>query len=138
MVDVVQSFQVEEDKKQIASFKPDYTEKVVKTYRELKKTDTKPLKVNLFRRHNYFLRFPDDLKTKTYNILYGDYADQDAVDLVCKTLQIPYAVEDVNQTNLKTFILQGDYDCVIMVNEKDLWPRIVKYLKVMFNFEEYS
>lgn len=138
MVDVVQSFQVEEEKKQIAPFKPEPLEKVVKTYRELKKSDIKPLIVRFPKRHNYFVRFSDELKAEAYRILYGDHTDRDTVDLLCKALQIPYDVQDVpkHPGQLKAFIMRGDYDCVITGREHELWPRIVDYLKTMFNFAQ--
>lgn len=138
MLEVVNSFDRPDEEKQVAKFTPEPVEKIIKTYRELKKSDIKPISVCFRKRHNYFMRFPLELRNEAYEILYNNTnTERDAVDLVCKALKIPYDVTEVpnHPAKLKMFILRGDYDCVLTGNDESLWPRTVAYLKTMLNFE---
>lgn len=138
MLDVVQSFDRPDEQKQVATFTPQPVEKILKTYRELKKSDIKPVSVRFSKRHNYFMRFPQEQRNEVYNILYNDVnTERNAVDLVCKALKIPYDVTEVTNhpKKVKMFVLRGDFDCVLTGNDEDLWLRTVSYFKTMLNFE---
>lgn len=66
----------------------------------------------------------------------SETSPRDVVDLVCKVLKVPYIVEDVpnHPLRFRMFTMKGDYDCVLCGSDEQLWPRIVQYFKVMFNF----
>lgn len=138
VLDVVQSFERPDEQKQIATFNPDPVDKVIRTYRELKQSDIKPVAVRFSQRHNYFMRLPLEQRNEAYEIIYNSgQSDRDIVDLVCKAFKIPYDVCDVpnHPAQLKMFVMRGDYDCLLAGKDDVLWPEAVEYLKNMLNFE---
>lgn len=142
MLDVVQQFDQSDNDKQVAlvdKFEPEPVDKVIRTYRDLKKSDIKPVIVRFSNRHNYFARFEMDKRIAVSNILYGPHMPKDMVHLVCEALKVKYSLKDVpkHPGQLKMFVLEGDYDCVIVGKDEFLWNKIVNYFKVMFNFEQF-
>lgn len=142
MLDVVQQFDRSDDDKQVAlvdKFEPEPVEKVIRTYRDLKKSDIKPVVVRFNKRHNYFARFEQDKRQLVSEILYGPHTPKDMVHLICEALKVKHSLDDVpkHPGHVKMFVLQGEYDCVIVAKEEFLWNKIVKYFKVMFNFENF-
>lgn len=141
MLSFVQNISLNEEQQQIATVDAEPTEKTFRTYRDLKKSDIKPISVRLRDRHNYFMRLPDEDREAACKILRSNSAtigtNKDIVDLVCKTLKIRYEVKDVpnHKQNLKIFLLLGDFDCVIIDQETDLYDRIIDYFQVMMNMK---
>lgn len=141
MLNVVQGLPNENLDKQIAKIESEPPEKTFRTYRELKNSDIKLKPVRLSKRHEYFLKFPDEQKQKVKDILnerstmFSGHSKKDMVDLICKELDVAYDFKDVNghPKNFKVFIMKGDYDCVHVGQESTLWDDIIDYFKVMFN-----
>lgn len=138
MLQFVQSISQNENQQQIATVDAEPVEKTFRTYRELKKSDIKPIEIRLRDRHNHFMRLPEEDRKPAIEILldnseiYG--TNKDRVDLVCKALKTPYEVQSVpNHPNLKVFILSGEYDCVIGGQEPQFYDKIVEYFKTMMN-----
>lgn len=140
MLDVVQNMSQEENQQQIATLDAEPSDKVFRTYRELKKSDTKYNTVKLRQRHNYFRRLPNEDRAEAYNILMKDGAmsdsSKDIVDLTCKALKLKYEIKDVpnHPKRFKLFILLGNYDCVITEAESVLYDKVVAYFKAMLDF----
>lgn len=141
MLDVVQNIsQCDAEEQQVATLDAEPTEKIIKTYRDLKKSDTKYNVIKLRHRHNYLRRLPADDRTKAYKILMTDEAMTDSskeiVDLTCRSLNLKYEVKDIpdHPDHFKAFILLGDYDCVIVGKETNLYNQIIDYFKTMLNF----
>lgn len=140
MLDIIQTFQREDDQKQLAKlnkFVPEPVEKVIQTYRELKKSDIKPTVVRFDQRHNYFMRLSPEQRAEVYNILTGSDTPRNMVDLVCKEIKEPYIVDNVpdHPANLTRFILTGNYDCVFTGKDYLIWEEFVDYFKIMFHIK---
>lgn len=140
MLAFVQNISLNENQQQIATVDSEPSEKVFRTYRELKKSDIKPISVRIRERHNHFLRLPEEDRLAAYDILRSGGAaigtNKDIVDLICKTLKIRYEIKDApdQAKNQKIFLLLDDYDCVIVDHESRLFDRTIDYFKVMLNF----
>lgn len=140
MLDVVQSISQDEELQQVATLNAEPTEKIIKTYRELKKSGNKYTAIRLRNRHQYFRHLPAEDRKNAYDILMKDGAMTDSsreiVDLTCRTLNLKYQIKDIPEhpDRFKAFILLGDYDCVIVENENNLYDKIINYLKTMLNF----
>lgn len=142
MLSFVQNISLNEDQQQIATVDAEPTEKTFRTYRDLKKSDIKPISVRMRDRHNYFMRFPEEDRRAACSVLRSDGANvgtnKDIVDLVCKTLKVRYEIKEApnhKTDKLKIFVLLGDYDCVIIDQEPILYDRITDYFKVMMNMK---
>lgn len=143
MLEVVQNISQNEHQQQVATLDTDSTEKVLRTYRELKKSDQKYTAIQLRKRHKYFEKLPVEDRNAAYDILmkedeiYG--SSKDKVDLTCKALKLKYEIKDVpdHPDRFKVFILHGDYDCVMCEKETNLYDRIIDYFKTMMNFISY-
>lgn len=140
MLSFVQNISQNENQQQIATLDAEPSEKIFRTYRELKKSDIKPVSVRLRDRHNYFMRLPVEHREAAFEILQSDGAeigsDKDKVDLVCKALKIKYDIKDIpdHPHQHKVFVILDDYDCVITGKEPYLYQRIIEYFNVMMNF----
>lgn len=140
MLDVVQSISQDAELQQVATLDAEPTDKVLKTYRELKKSDNKYTAIKLRARHHYFRHLAADDRNKAYEILMKDGAMTDSskeiVDLTCRTLNLKYEIKEIpdHPDRAKAFILLGDYDCVIVGKETNLYDKIIIYLKTMLNF----
>lgn len=139
MLSFVQSISQNENQQQIATVEADPPEKTFRTYRELKKSDIKPISVRIRDRHNFFLRMPNEDRLEALKILSSDNAlvgsNRDKVDLICKTLKIRYELKDVpdHRDRCKIFVLLDDFDCVIVDKEPDLYNNVLAYFRVMMN-----
>lgn len=137
MLAYVQSVSLREDQIEIATVEAEPAEKTFRTYRELKKSDIKPILARIRNRHNYFHRLPNDDRQEAYRLLRTNNAtigtSKDIVDLVCKALKIKYEIKDIpgHIENSKIFVLLGDFDCVIADKEPLLYDRIIKYFRTM-------
>lgn len=140
MLAFVQNISLNENEQQVATVDADPTEKTFRTYRELKKSEIKPIAVRIRDRHNHFLRLPVEDQCAAHDIFKSNGAaigtSKDKVDLMCKALKIRYEVKDVpnHGGNHKVFLLLDDYDCVIVGDESYLYERILDYFKTMLNF----
>lgn len=141
MLSFVQSISQNEDQQQIATVDAEPIEKTFRTYRELKKSDIKPISIRLRHRHNFFMRLPIEDREAACQII-NDYSvnggtSKDKVDLVCKALKQKYDIKEMpnHKHNYKLFVLLGDYDCVITDKEPELYDRILDYFKVMMNLK---
>lgn len=146
MLNVIQRIAASSDiDKQIATLDAEPPEKVMRTYRELKKMDIKPTGIRLCERHNYFKRLPDEDKKIAFDIfdgketMFSGRSSQDIVDLVCKALKITYTVDPVQKHPLhhKMFIINcnGEFDSVHVDKEELLYDKVLKYLKCMLNYK---
>lgn len=139
MLAFVQSIQQNEEQQQIATVDAEPTEKTFRTYRELKKSDIKPISVRIRDRHNHFMRLPGEDRQNATKLITDDSAmfgtNKDKVDLICKALKVRYEFRDIpdHKENCKLFVLFDDYDCVITDKEPDLYNRIIDYFKIMMN-----
>lgn len=139
MLSFVQNISQNEDQQQVATVDAEPTEKTFRTYRELKKSDIKPISIRIRDRHNHFMRLPGEDRQAAYEILKSDGAsigsNKDKIDLICKALKIRYDIKDIpdHPENHKIFLLLDDYDCVIVGKEPYLHDRILEYFKVMMN-----
>nr|AFX89026.1 R2D2 isoform a [Mayetiola destructor] len=117
MLDVVQNISQNEELQQVATLDAEPTEKILKTYRELKKSDNKYTAIRLRDRHQYFRQLPAEDRNKAYDILMKDGAmtdsSQEIVDLTCRALNLKYQIKAIpdHPERVKAFILLGDYDC---------------------------
>lgn len=140
MLDIVQNISLPEEQQQIATLDAEPTEKILRTYRELKKNNIKYTTIKLRQRHNFFRRLPAEDKTVAYGILMKDDAMTDSTkemaDLTCKALKLKYEIKDIpdHPLRFKAFVLTGDYDCVIVGKEPDLYDNVIAYFKSMLNF----
>lgn len=139
MLTFVQNISQNENQQQLATVDAEPTEKTFRTYRELKKSDIKPISIRIRDRHNYLMRLPGDDRKAAYEILKSHSASigtsRDKVDLICKALKIRYDIKDIpdHPEKLKIFVLLDDYDCVVVDKEPYLYDRILDYFKVMMN-----
>lgn len=141
MLNIVQQLPVEnDDQKQIAPLDFEPPEKVMRTYRELKKNDIKPEAINLSKRHDFFLRLPDTDREAAIKILceepmYEGDSALDRLDLVCKAMKITYEVTKIpnHPFNHKMFVFKGDFDSVHVGSEEQLFQKVIDYLHTMFN-----
>lgn len=102
-------------------------------YRKLKKTKRKP-SGSLVDRHLYFEQFPDNIKNEAKNILRSENTNKEIVYLFCKAMDIKFELSNLPQKpRRKIFELIGEYDCVLVGNEPEIWDDIVAYFKVMLN-----
>lgn len=143
MLSCVQNISQNENDQQVATLatvEAEPTEKIFRTYRELKKSDIKPISVRLRDRHNHFMRLLDEDRKAAYQILKNNEAyigtSRDKVDLICKALKIRYEIKEIpdHPQKYKVFLLTGDYDCVLVGKEPHLYDRILDYFKIMTNF----
>lgn len=144
MLNIVQQLPVEnDDQKQIAPLDFEPPEKVMRTYRELKKNDIKPEAINLSHRHDFFLRLPDPEREAAIKILQGEEvmfhgnSQLDMLDLVCKAIKVKYEVTNVpnHPQNHKMFVFKGDFDSVHVGSEDELYERVIDYLMTMLNLK---
>lgn len=144
MLNIVQQLPVEnDDQKQIAPLDFEPPEKVMRTYRELKKNDIKPEAINLSQRHDYFLRLPEPERDAAIKILRGEDSTFvgssriDMLDLVCKAMKVTYEVTNVpnHPSNHKMFVFKGDFDSVHIGSEDELYDRVIDYLMTMLNLQ---
>lgn len=141
MLNIVQQLPVDNDEqKQIAPLDFEPPEKVMRTYRELKKNDIKPEAINLSKRHDYFLRLPDPDREAAIKILseepmYESYSPLNRLDLVCKAMKVTYEVTNIpnHPLNHKMFVFKGDFDSVHVGSEEVLFQTVIDYLLTMFN-----
>lgn len=139
MLAFVQNVSLNENQQQIATIDAEPVEKTFRTYRELKKSEIKPISVRIRDRHNHFLRLPQEDRVAAINILRSNGAsigtNRDKVDLICKALKIRYEIKDMHEQggNKKIFLLLDDYDCVMFGEESRLYDRIIDYFKIMLN-----
>lgn len=142
MLTFVQSIPQNEDQQQIATVDAEPTEKTFRTYRELKKSDIKPISVRIRDRHNHFMRLPGEDREAAHELLRDKSAifgtNKDKVDLICKALKLRYELKDIpdHSEKYKVFVLLDDYDCVITDKEPLLYDRIIQYFKVMMNISQ--
>lgn len=144
MLNIVQQLPVEnDDQKQIAPLDFEPPEKVMRTYRELKKNDIKPEAINLSQRHDYFSRLPETERDAAIKILQGAESmfvggsRLDMLDLVCKAMKVPYEVSDIpnHPQNHKMFVFKGDFDSVHIGSGDELYERVIDYLMTMLNLQ---
>lgn len=139
MLEFVQSIRQNEDQQQIATVDAEPSERTLKTYRELKKSDIKPISVRIRDRHDFFMRLPVEDREAACEILrrndvhYG--TSKDKVDLICKALKLRYDIKEVtdHSEKFKIFVIIDDYDCVITDREPQLYDRILNYFQIMMN-----
>lgn len=140
MLSFVQNISQNENEQQVATMEAEPTEKIFRTYRDLKKSDIKPISIRIRDRHNYFMRLPGEDRQEAYKILKSSGAhigtSQDKVDLICKALKIRYEIKEIPDHPLKhkVFLLPDEYDCVLVGKEPHLYDRILDYFKIMMNF----
>lgn len=144
MLNVVQQLPSHNDEqKQIATLDFEPPEKVMRTYRELKKNDIKPEAIDLSQRHDFFKRLPEAERTAAIKILRGEddvnvgNSQLDLLDLICKAMKVPYELTDVpnHPCHHKMFIFKGDFDSVHIGSEYELFDRVIDYLMTMFNLK---
>lgn len=144
MLNIIQQLPVENDeKKQIAPLDFEPPEKVLRTYRELKKNDIKPQVIDLSNRHDFFLRLPDAERLAAIKILQDDdptivsSSEMEKLDFVCKAMKVPYEVADIpnHPKNHKSFIFKGDFDSVHIDAADKLSERVIDYLLTMLNLQ---
>lgn len=144
MLNIVQQLPVEnDDQKQIAPLDFEPPEKVMRTYRELKKNDIKPEAINLSKRHDYFCRLPDAEREAAIKILRGEdsavngSSQLDMLDLTCKAMKVTYEVSNIpnHPKNHKMFVFKGDFDSVHIGSEDELYERVIDYLMRMLNLK---
>lgn len=140
MLSIVQNVSQNEYQQQLATVDAEPTEKTFRTYRELKKSDIKPISIRLRDRHNYFLRMSKEKLQAAFDILSVHSptigSNKDKVDLVCRdALKVRYEVKDIpgHPGNHKIFVLNDDYDCVVVGQEPILYDSVVEYFKNMMN-----
>ena len=144
MLSVVQNQlgDVSEANLQIATVDSEPADQVIKRYRDLKMSDKKHVVIRLSDRHKYFMRFSPEKRAQCSEILYSqnmfqEMSNRDLVHSVCNALKIKYEfcpVRDHPSGNFWMFVLQGEYDCVRIGPDPDLWEDLVGYFKTMFNF----
>lgn len=140
MLAFVQSIPQNEDQQQIATVDAEPSEKTLKTYREMKKSDIKPITVRIRDRHDFFMRLPiEDREASRKILMNGDVhvgTSKDKVDLICKALKLRYDIKDIpdHKEKYKIFVLYDDYDCVMTGKEPQLYDAILSYFQIMMNF----
>lgn len=141
MLSFVQNISQNENQQQIATIEAEPAEKTFRTYRELKKSDIKPISVRIRDRHNHFMRLPGEDRQAAYEIIKSHGAtigtNKDKVDLICKALKIRYEIKEIpdHPENHKIFIILDDYDCVLVDKEPHLYDRTLDYFKIMMNLK---
>lgn len=117
---------------------PDSPKKLFRLYREHRKPDIKKIPKTLRNRHHFFLRLPEEDRICAQKILLdesGIYTNATKVDELCAALKLQYEIRNAqkNRSKYKIFVLVGDFDCVLIGNESDLYDRIIDYFKTMLN-----
>lgn len=144
MLNIVQQLPPQnDDQKQIAPLDFEPPEKVMRTYRELKKNDIKPEAINLSQRHNFFMRLELTDRIAATKILEGEESmfcgnsRLDMLDLVCKALKLTYEVDNVpnHPSNYKMFVFTGDFDSVHIGPEGELYAGVIRYMRTMLNID---
>lgn len=141
MLTIVQNISQHECEQQVASVDAEPTEKLFRTYRELKKSDIKPISIRIRHRHNYFMRLPGEDRQAAYEIIKSDGAtigtSKDKVDLICKALKVRYEIKDIpdHPNQHKIFMLTGEFECILVGEESTLYDRTLEYFRTMMNFK---
>lgn len=113
-------------------------EKVIKSYREYKKSDVKKqLGVKLCDRHNFFVSLDNERVQEAKRCLMNeDLSYQNRVDEMCHALKLKYKVEDVpsNDTPLMCFELDHEnYDCYFVAFSNEFWKKLFEHFQVMLS-----
>lgn len=139
MLEVVQNFPENEARQQLARVDVETSEKLFRTYCELRKNDiTKYRPIRLSNRNRYLREFPADQHQEAYNILMRDAINtpRNKVDLLCKALKLDYTYKDVpNLPTYQTFMLQGEHECVLIEPKEGLSERVLDYFTIMMGLK---
>lgn len=137
MLQVVQSLPQDESDQQVMKVSDDLPEKIIKTYRELRKSDVKTIPgTKLCDRHMFFEKMDEADKAKWHSILYElNETPREKVYLMCQALgwrNRVTRVTDHPDGNVMLFELQGcNYDMVMSGPEPQLYDDILDYWKEM-------
>lgn len=136
MLDVLQKMPTTEPSNQIVSINSETPEKLLKTYRDLKKSDIKVHPgILLCDRHMYFKKL-DNAQKEIFRHIYYDIPEthMEKVYMLCKALKWKFDISDVvdhPMGNIKIFELHENYDVVITGHEPKLYADILDYFHLM-------
>lgn len=90
------------------------------------------------------MRLPENDRSRAREILLDESGvhgtNENKVRLTCSALQLEYEIKNANakqQTDHKIFVLNNDYDCVLIGTVPDLYDTIVDYFKTMLDINSY-
>lgn len=141
VLEIIQRFNQNQDQMQIATIESEPPEKLFLTYRELRKSEIKPIKVSIRNRHNFFLRLPKEDRDEIQKILIdqsGIYGtNKDKVNLACAAMKVKYSVQNIpDPRGYEIFSFYcSNHDCVIIDKEPDLYDRVIDHFKIMLNIQ---
>lgn len=142
VLEIIQRFNQNQDQMQIATIESEPPEKLFLTYRELRKSEIKPIKVSIRNRHNFFLRLPKEDRDEIQKILIdqsGIYGtNKDKVNLACAAMKVKYSVQNIpdHPQGYEIFSFYcSNHDCVIIDKEPDLYDRVIDHFKIMLNIQ---
>ncbi|XP_055317092.1 uncharacterized protein LOC129576291 [Sitodiplosis mosellana] len=154
VIDVVQNFEQNEERIQIATIDAKQSEEQKQTgtidaeplltFRELIKSRKKLWTPRVSDRQNYFLQLPKKDRNEAEQILMDNSSathgtSKNQVDLTCAALKLKYNVIDIpnHQQECKVFYLRGNHDCVIAAKEEDLYDRVIAHFKTILNLQKF-
>ncbi|XP_031617313.1 uncharacterized protein LOC116337112 isoform X2 [Contarinia nasturtii] len=130
MIELIQTFEQNEEQKEIASTLGGATSSDADTtpkFLDLVKSKDGKLQYwapHIFNRHKYFLQLPKVDRDEAKKILQGstDITSMKKVELVCTALKLKYGIKSIpdHPENFMVFHLFGNHDCVIAAKEDEL------------------
>lgn len=136
MLDVLLSMPQQQHQQQIATLDEEMPERHMKTYRELRKSETKYSGVKLSDRHKFFQRLePGDVENWR-NIFHNiNETAREKVYMLCRSMGWKIALTAVDghpDGRMKLFELHGcDYDVVLVGVESELFDEALEYFRDM-------
>lgn len=113
-------------------------EKIIKSYREYKKSDVKKqLGVKLCDRHNFFASLDQErVQEARRNLMNDNFSYEKRIIEMCHALKLKYKIESVpsNQVPLMAFELDHEnYDCFFVAFADDFWEKLDEYFRIMLS-----
>lgn len=124
--------------KDVMDVEMEVDEKVIKSYREYKKSVVKKqLGVKLHDRHNFFVSLHNDKIQEAKRCLMNESLSyQNRVEEMCHALKLKYKIENVpsTKTPLMSFDLDHEnYDCFFVAFAFEFWEKLHEYFQVMLS-----
>lgn len=113
-------------------------EKVIKSYREYKKSDIKKqLGVKLCDRHKFFVSFNNERVQEAKRCLMNENLSyQNRIDEMTLALKLKYKIENVPSTTAPLMAFELDhenYDCYFVAFADEFWKKLHEYFQVMLS-----
>lgn len=106
---------------------------IINAYRKHYKLRSKNMMDDLLNNRHFAIECrSEEKRTEIREIFNRNLTDRETVDLLCKTINLEYKFYPIREYfPMKCFELIGDYDCVIINCETELWKNVVDYFRLM-------